>query len=172
MSSHPKVLALAPTALGVGYAVLQGSCLLDCGVWGLRSGRDAVAKVASLSRLLGSVLQREQPEHLLVERPGVRSRTPLQNAIRAEIAHLGEETGKGVRTRTLTTARRVVVGPGHLATPSAVARILARLCPAKLEPLLPAEDIATPAFGRARYWAPLWRALTLAAAETFLSHKS
>jgi len=169
MSAHPKVLALAPTGLGVGYALIEGSTLIDFGVWTLRSRKGTEAKTKSLSRLLAALMIREHPARLVVEKPGVHSRTEQQEAIRVEIEHQGEGQGTPVRYLNLTTARRVIAGPGRDASPGAIARMLARLCPTKLEPLLPPKEVASPMFGRPRHWTPLWRALTLAVAETFMN---
>lgn len=134
-AKHQRILAIAPSTRGFGFAVLEGpSKLVDWGVKlaGRNKNADSLAKVdALMAYYLPTVLVLEN-----YAMPDVRRSTRIQN-LGTRTATLAKRRKVKFKLLTRTKVRRVLLGADAPGTKQAIAEFLAKRFPRELGSRLP-----------------------------------
>ena len=128
-----RVLAIAPSARGFGFSVMEDGTILECGIKIAKGDKNArsLSKIERLMEAFG-------PGVLVLQDMAARGcrRAPRIKALNEQIAALGKERGCKIRFLMERTVRRKVLGGEH-GTKHEVAEELARRFPKELSRKLP-----------------------------------
>lgn len=133
MSKQVRILAIAPTARGFGYCVMEDGAILECGYKGAKKNKNAKS-VSKIEKLMNHFL----PSGLVLQDLGAAGcrRAPRIKALHRQVVGLAEQhkckitllSGKKLRIALLSDVR---------ATKHKMAEMLAQKFPGELAGKLP-----------------------------------
>jgi hypothetical protein len=134
-SKHLRVLAIAPSSRGFGFALLEGQeKLVDWGVKTIRGDKNAGTLVK-----VGEMIAHNKPDKIVLEDHSSGSRrSPRIRSLGKEIVALAENNHVFVALRSQSQVRKLFFADGE-GTIYALAQILAARFPEELGSRLPPE---------------------------------